>query len=165
MNAGDGNDTINVTGTTASGQIINIQGGSPTSNALASSDVLNITMSTAGTTAAAPGATPDAGLITSPDGTTGYSGIESFNLTGLAAGANTINVQGTHDNDTIALQLINGNRVWINDRAVYTFANYPTVNINGLFGDDKISVLPVGLVVSQRSMSQVEIRQPAMNWW
>lgn len=146
VNAGDGNDTINVSGTTASGQIINILGGSPTSNALGSSDILNITMSTAGTTAAAPGATPDAGLITSPDGTTGYSGIESFNLTGLAAGANTINVQGTHDNDTIALQLINGNRVWINDRAVYTFANYPTVNINGLFGDDKINILPIGLV-------------------
>ena len=146
VNAGDGNDTINLSGTTASNQVVNILGGAPTSNALGASDILNIAMSTAGTTAVAPGATPDAGLITSPDGTTAYSGIESFNLTGLAAGANTINVQGTHDNDTIALQFIAGNRVWINDRAVYTFSNYPTVNINGLFGDDKINVLPIGLV-------------------
>ncbi len=38
------------------------------------------------------------------------------------------------------------NRVWVNDRAVYTFASFVTVNINGLFGDDKLNVLPVGLV-------------------
>ena len=75
-----------------------------------------------------------------------YSGIEFFNVTG-AAGANTFNIQGTHDNDTIALQFLGGaNRVWVNDRAVYTFASFATVNINGLFGDDKLNVLPVGLV-------------------
>ncbi|MFO0943475.1 MAG: hypothetical protein U0930_22295 [Pirellulales bacterium] len=146
VDAGDGNDTTNVTGTTASGQQLSILGGSPTSNAGAVADVLNVTLATAGTTAAVPGSTPDAGVITNPDGNINYSGIEFFNVTG-AAGANTFNIQGTHDNDTIALQFLAGaNRVWVNNRAVYTFANYPIVNINGLFGDDKINVLPVGLV-------------------
>ena len=146
VNAGDGVDTINLSGTTNSGQIINITGGSPTSNAGVAADTLNITMLTAGTTAAVPGATPDAGVITSPDGNTFYSGIELFSLTG-AVGANTLNSQGTHNNDTMALQFLGGaNRIWINDRAVYTFANFATVNMNGLFGDDKINVLPIGLV-------------------
>ena len=146
IEAGDGNDTINVSGTTANAQVLTIAGGSPTSNAGAAADVLNVTLVTAGTTAAVPGATPDAGVITNPDGAINYSGIEFFNVTG-AAGANTFNIQGTHDDDTLALQFLGGaNRVWVNDRAVYTFANYATVNMNGLFGDDKINVLPVGLV-------------------
>ena len=104
-------------------------------------------MSIAGTTAAVSGATPDAGVITSPDGSTAYAGIEFFNLIGLVGGVNTLNSQGTHNRDTMALQFLGGaNRIWINDRAVYTFANYATVNLNGLFGDDKINVLPLGLV-------------------
>lgn len=146
VEAGDGNDTFNVSGTTANAQVLTIVGGSPTSNAGAVADILNVTLVTAGTTAAVPGATPDAGVITNPDGAINYSGIEFFNVIG-AAGVNTFNIQGTHDNDTMALQFLGGaNRVWVNDRAVYTFANYATVNMNGLFGDDKISVLPVGLV-------------------
>jgi len=36
-------------------------------------------------------------------------------------------------------------RVWVNNRAVVTFANFPTVNLNGQFGDDKFNVSPVGL--------------------
>ncbi len=143
---GDGNDLFNVSGTASAGQSLSIVGGSPTSNAGAVSDTLNLTMATAGTTAAVPGATPDAGVITNPDGNIVYSGLEFFNLTG-AAGANTLNAQGTHDNDTLALQFLGGaNRIWVNDRAVYTFTNYQTVNVNGLFGDDKFSVHPVGLV-------------------
>ncbi len=146
VDGANGNDTFNISGTAANGQSLQINGGNPTSNAGAVSDVLNVTLATLGTTAAVPGATPDAGVITNPDGAINYSGIEFFNVTG-AAGANTFNIQGTHDNDTIALQFLGGaNRVWINDRAVYTFANYATVNMNGLFGDDKINVLPVGLV-------------------
>ncbi len=143
---GDGNDIFNVSGTAVAGQSLSIVGGSPTSNAGAVSDTLNVTLATAGTTAAVPGATPDAGVITNPDGNIVYSGLEFFNLIG-AAGANTLNAQGTHDSDTLALQFLGGaNRIWINDRAVYTFTNYQTVNVNGLFGDDKFSVHPVGLV-------------------
>ncbi len=145
VDAGDGNDTINVSGTTAANQLLTILGGSPTSNAGTVADILNVTLATAGLAAAVPGATPDAGVINNPDGAINYAGIEFFNVTG-AAGANTFNIQGTHDNDTIALQFLGGaNRVWVNDRAVYTFASFQTVNINGLFGDDKINVLPVGL--------------------
>ena len=64
VDAGDGADVINVSGTTASAQLLQINGGSPTSNAGAVADVLNIALATAGTTAAAPGATPDA--VSSP---------------------------------------------------------------------------------------------------
>ena len=38
--------------------------------------------------------------------------------------------------------------MWVNDRAVVTFANYPTVNLNGQFGDDKFNVSPVGLAAT-----------------
>ncbi len=93
-----------------------------------------------------PGNAPDAGVINNPDGAINYTGIDFFNVNGAAAGANTFNIQGTHNNDTIALQFIGGNRVWVNERAVYTFATFATVNINGLFGDDKINVLPSALV-------------------
>ncbi len=146
VEAGDGNDTINVSGTAASGQLLTINGGLPTSNAGAVADTLNVTLATAGTTAAVPGNAPDAGVINNPDGAINYTGIDFFNVNGAAAGANTFNIQGTHNNDTIALQFIGGNRVWVNERAVYTFATFATVNINGLFGDDKINVLPSALV-------------------
>ncbi|MFO0943474.1 MAG: dockerin type I domain-containing protein [Pirellulales bacterium] len=146
VEGGDGNDVINVSGTSANGQLLTINAGSPTSNAGAAADVLNVILATAGTAAAVPGAAPDAGVITNPDGNINYSGVDFFNVTG-AAGANTFNIQGTHDNDTMALQFLGGaNRVWVNNRAVYTFASFATVNMNGLFGDDKINVLPVGLV-------------------
>ncbi len=141
VEAGDGNDTINVSGSTANGQQLTVLGGLPTSNAGAVADVLNVTLATAGATSAVPGATPDAGVITNPDGAINYTGIDFFNVTG-AGGASTFEARGTHNNDTIALQLLATlSRVWINDRAVYTFTNFPTVNINGLFGDDKINVL------------------------
>ena len=144
--AGDGNDTINISGTTNNSQALNVQGGSPSSNTGTTADTLNVTMTTAGTTAVAPGATPDAGVVTSPDGTTEFSGLEFVTVTGTAAGANTLNGQGTNGSDTMALQSLGGaNRIWVNDRAVVSFANYQTVNLNGLFGDDIFSVTPNGL--------------------
>ncbi len=142
VDGGDGNDLFNVSGSAANSQTLQIVGGNPTSNAGAVSDTLNVTLATAGTTAAAPGATPDAGVITNPDGAISYTGLEFFTLTG-AAGANVLNIQGTHDNDTIAVQNLGGqNRVWINNRAVYSFAAFQTLNVNALFGSDEISVTP-----------------------
>ncbi len=80
IEAGDGADVINVSGTTANGQLLLINGGSPTSNAGAVADVLNVTLATAGATAAVPGATPDAGVITNPDGAITYSASSSSML-------------------------------------------------------------------------------------
>ena len=134
--AGDGDDTINVSGTTTNSQVININGGDPTA-----SDTLTITMTTSGATTVSPGATPDAGVIATPDGSTTFSGIEAITVTGAAAGANTLTAQGTNANDTIAIQRIGGtDRVWVNNRAVVTFANYAIVNLNGIFGDDAFVV-------------------------
>src|SRR5262249_12483127 len=139
--AGDGDDTINVSGSTSNNQIININGGDPTA-----SDTLTVTMSTAGATSVLPGATPDAGVITSPNGSTTFSGIEAITVTGTATGTNILNTPGTNANDTIALQHTGGaDRISVNNRAVVTFANYATVNLDGLSGDDKINVSPVGL--------------------
>src|SRR5206468_1037867 len=36
-------------------------------------------------------------------------------------------------------------RVWVNNRAVVRFANYPIVNLDGQFGADQFSVSPAGL--------------------
>ena len=65
-------------------------------------------MATAGTTTVVPGATPDAGVINSPDGSTTFSGIEQITVTGLAGGANTLAMQGTNGHDTMALQHLGG---------------------------------------------------------
>ncbi len=72
IEAGEGNDTINVSGTTVNAQVLTINGGLPTSNAGAVADVLNVSLTTAGTTAAVPGADPDSGVITNPDGAINY---------------------------------------------------------------------------------------------
>ena len=84
--AGDGEDIINISGTTSGTQIINVDGGIPTANAVAS-DRLTITMSAAGTSGVVPGSTPDSGAVTSPNGQTNFSGIEFIVVTGTAAGA------------------------------------------------------------------------------
>ena len=45
------------------------------------------------------------------------------------------------------MQFLNAaNRIWVNDRAVVTFSNYQTVNLNGMFGDDTFSVSSSELV-------------------
>ncbi len=143
---GDGTDTFNVSGSTASSQGLTLLGSSPSSNAGAASDTLNLTLGTGGTTAIVPGATPDGGVITNPDGAVNFEGFELLGLTG-AAGANTLNIQGTHGADTIAVQFLGGaNRTWVNGRAVASFANFGTVTVNALFGDDAVSLSPVGLV-------------------
>ncbi len=150
VDGGDGTDTFNVTGTAVAGQILNILGGAPTANDINASDVIVLGLATNGTTSVAPGATIDSGTILNPDGNIEYSGIDFFKISG-AAGVNTLKIQGTHNNDTIALQRLASdgatfNRVWINDRAVFVFETFANVAINGLFGDDKINVHPAGLV-------------------
>src|SRR5947209_6012724 len=130
--AGDGADTINVSGTTANGQILNVKGGEPGTIDPAVSDSLNITMVTAGTTDVNEGASPDTGSVFSPDGTTEFSGIEAINLTGT--GADTVEAEATDGNDTIALSndagVVGGNEYYINNAAIIAFQGYSTANIN-----------------------------------
>src|SRR5262249_10280797 len=109
------------------------------------SDTLAITMSTTGVTQVAPGATPDAGVVGSPDGATTFSGIEFLNVFGTVGGANILIVNGTNGNDSIALQHFGLDRVFVNDRAPVGFGNSPTVTLPGRFGDDRFSITPVGL--------------------
>lgn len=75
-----------------------------------------------------------------------FTGVESISLSSRAQTPANIEVRGTDDNDTLALQFLGGsNRTWINDGAVLAFANFGGVTLTGRFGDDKFSVAPVGL--------------------
>ena len=129
MLAGQGSDLINVTGTGNTTSAIRVEGGDHNNG-----DLLTITNVTAGTTSVIPGATPDSRTVTSPNGTIQFDTMEFLQLN-AAGGNNFLNVQGTNDNDTFAIQNISGNSVWLNDRAVVNFTNYQTVNLF-LFGDD-----------------------------
>ena len=138
--SGDGNDTINVTGTGSSAFLV-VDGGLNTT-----SDTLVVTNLTAGTTTYTPGSTSDSGTLATPDGGIQLLGTELISIAGSAAG-DTLTANGTHGNDTIALQFLGGaNRIWINGQSVISFSSFGTVNLNGRFGDDKINVLPIGLV-------------------
>lgn len=142
----EGADTFAVSGTAFSAQALNVDGGAPTSNSASAADTLAVNLTTAGATTLAPGATPDSGAITNPDGAIGFSGFEFLTVTG-SAGVNSLTIQGTHANDTMTLQPVGGtNRAWINDRAVTSFSGFSTVNFNGLLGDDLLEVTPAGLL-------------------
>ena len=74
-----------------------------------------------------------------------FFGLEFVSLTGNGANS-TVQVDGTHGDDAIAAANLNAaDRVWVNDRAVVSFATYGTLVLNGRFGDDTISVSPVAL--------------------
>jgi uncharacterized repeat protein (TIGR01451 family) len=140
VNAGLGDDFINVSGS-AGPQSLVVDGGLPTA-----SDTLTITNGITGTTTVSPGSTPDAGVISNNDGAVTFAGIELISIIS-ADPTDNITFQGTHDNDTIALQRLGGaNRVWVNDRAVVSFTNFDDVTLQGRFGDDSFSVTPTGLV-------------------
>ena len=137
---GDGNDTINVTGTGSTAFLV-VDGGLNSAN-----DSVSVTNSTAGTTTFTPGTLFDAYTLGTPDGAIDILGTELVTLNGAAAG-DTLTANGTHGNDTIALQFLGGaNRIWLNASPVVSFTSFGTVNMNGRFGDDKFNVLPVGLV-------------------
>jgi hypothetical protein len=138
IDAGSADDFINVTG---SGGIPNllIDGGVQAS---AAGD--RVTVTTSGTATVTPGATPDAGTIGSNTGNVNFVRIEEVNLTAAVA-TDDIRVRGTEGDDSIALQNLGGNRVWVNDRAVVTFSGFDGVILDGRFGSDSISVTSVGL--------------------
>jgi Ca2+-binding RTX toxin-like protein len=137
--AGLGSDTINVSG--IGGLALSVHGGQPDVG-----DLLTITNTAAGTTTVSPGATVDAGVVTTPDGVVAFEAVESINVIGNGA-VDTLTTQGTNGPDQIALQFLGGgNRVWVDGRTVISFSGFGTVNLQGRFGDDKFSVAPVGLV-------------------
>ena len=148
VNADAGNDTITVSGTFGVASSLLVDGGGP-DNSSGGNDRL-IVNSVAGITTVSPGSTPDAGTVDVPAAGSAedvnFAKLENLTVNGTGA-ADTIVFNGTHDNDTIALQNLGGNNlVWINDRAVVTFTTFGIVNLSGRFGDDKINVHPVGLV-------------------
>jgi hypothetical protein len=139
--AGLGDDTITVTG--SGGPSLAVDGGGPTG-----SDTLEIIYATPGaTTTVEPGSTPDSGVVrNAADGDVSFEGISLVSLTSADPDDDLV-IQGTNDNDTMALQFLAGaNRAWVNDRAVVAFAGYDEVTLQGRFGSDTFSVHPVGLV-------------------
>jgi hypothetical protein len=137
---GSGTDRVNVSGT-AGPASLTVNGG-----AVPAADTLTVTNSTAGTTTVVPGATPDAGTVQTPDGNVGFTGMTLVTLAGAAA-SDTLVAKGTNSADNMALQFLGGaNRIWVNSQAVVSFSSFGAVTLQGLFGDDKFSVIPVGLV-------------------
>ncbi len=134
-----GNDTVNIVNRANGTLRVNVDGG-------LGNDTVGVRNTTAGVTTYTPGNSTDSGSITTPNGTVQLLGTELISLTGAVAG-DTLTANGTHDNDTMALQFLGGaNRIWINAQSVISFSTFGTVNLSGRFGDDKINVLPVGLV-------------------
>ncbi len=143
--AGQGADTINVTGAQAGGVALTVDGGQPSGLPGASGvDTMNVTNTTAGTTVYAPGATDDSGTITTPDGALPFYGLEVANITSFQA-SDTITAHGTNGPDQITLLNNGANRIWVNNQTVIGFTAFGTVNLQGRFGEDRFSVTPVGL--------------------
>src|SRR5581483_11162039 len=136
--AGGGDDTINVSGT--GGPVLTLDGGLHSNG-----DTLNIFNTTAGSSTVTPGATGDAGVVSTPDGDIAFLAVEALAIT-ATAGTDTLNVLGTNGNDSSTLQDIGGkDTVWVNDRAPVSFSAFETLNLNANNGDDQISVTPTGL--------------------
>ena len=133
-----GNDTINVSG--SGGPALSVDGGLNTT-----SDILTITNTAGGTTTVTPGTSNDSGFVENTDGSVSFAAIESLKINGTGVG-DTLVVLGTDDTDQMALQNVAGvNRATLNHQVPVNFASFGTVTLDGGFGDDKISVSPVGL--------------------
>ena len=143
--AGLGADTINVTGAQSSGVALTVDGGQPSGlPGAAAVDTMNVANSTAGTTVYSPGATDDSGTITTPDGAIPFYGLEVAKVAAFQA-SDIITAHGTNGPDQVALLNNGENRIWVNNQTVIGFTAFGTVNLQGRFGDDLISVTPVGL--------------------
>ena len=155
VSGGLGNDIFNVSGT--GGPALTVDGGLPstldggTPTAPTNSDKLNIANTLTGTTTVRPGATPDAGVIVTPDGTTSFLGIENISLTG-ASSTDSLVVDGTTGDDLIDLYAFvpaagpNVNTASVNNDAPVTFSSFGPVVLDGISGNDTFNVSPVGLV-------------------
>ncbi|WP_146522014.1 dockerin type I domain-containing protein [Stieleria varia] len=152
-----GADTLNFTPDTANANglqnvTINYDGGDPVA-----SDIL-IVNANAGARIT-QGVDSTSGLVDQLGagvGNVNYINTELLNVTSATA-ASTLTVRGTHDEDAIAFAptaTANEARVWINDGTVITAnsgganANFGTVSVQGRFGDDTFSVVPVAGVAA-----------------
>ncbi len=150
VSSGDGNDTINVTGTIDNGQLLNVQGRASGALDPQASDTLNITMSAAGFTEITQAASVDSGeVLDTPTGgattITEFSGIQNIGVVGLAGGTNEIQADGTDSNDTITLSNDGGGNEYYVNSSLIVFYNFQTADIAGNFGDDIIKVAPTTL--------------------
>jgi hypothetical protein len=141
----DGDDTFTVDLSTLDpGGVttVVVDGGQPTA-----SDVVNLTVTAAGTVTQGADAQSGVAIDVADGQELHFSGLENLNID--AAGAGTLTVRGTDDNDTFAAQPVTApqGRVWINDGTVITFnnaaANFNLLTLDGRFGDDIFSVSPI----------------------
>ena len=144
VQAGDGSDTVNVSRTTSNTQIFNINGGDPTAG-----DTLTVTMSTNGTTTVVAAHLPTRASSTArtvrlPSPASKLSPSPAprrLRPTSSPSMAPTATIPSPCSGWGLGSRLVN-------NRAVVTFANYGTVNLNGQFGEDTFSVTPVGLAAA-----------------
>ncbi|HVX13123.1 MAG TPA: DUF4214 domain-containing protein [Pirellulales bacterium] len=135
IDSGLGADTVNVTGNAGpNGPGLTIAGGQAPANLS-----LNVTGSTAGTYEVFPGSTPDQGSLTTPGGPISFSGVSTILLTATGAANDQLNVFGTDGNDVITQDESGIN---VNADAPIGFANFTSVNLFGIYGDDRFDVAP-----------------------
>ncbi len=145
--AGLGDDRIEVTGTT--GPALTVDGGeSSTGDRLVMISIENVADFNY-----APGQANDSGALTMDTSVTQFVGIEAITLdAGLGAGANaadnvTINGTSAANQIRFAAHATNADEatVWVDARpaiALRQFTNASNVTVNGLLGDDVITVAP-----------------------
>ncbi|MGA2501219.1 MAG: hypothetical protein ABSH20_26060, partial [Tepidisphaeraceae bacterium] len=143
VNTGAGTDVVNVSGTSGPASLTVNGGATPRT------DTLNVSNGVAGTTTIVPGTTPDAGTVqtNTTDGNVAFTGMRLVSVLGFGpAAGNTLVANGTNGPNTLALQRLGGSdTVWVDSQAPVIFSAFGTVTLNGLFGDDKFNVYPVGL--------------------
>lgn len=148
-----GNDVISVTG--SGGPALTVDGGLPPASQGGVMDVLSIIKNLAGETRVIPGATPDSGVVDSPDGAVSFLGIERVELIGRGAAGEALVIQGTQAPDVITAAFRNGaNEAAVNDRAVVAFDQFLVLRLEGLSGNDTFDVWPVGM----SAVSLVDVR-------
>ena len=91
--------------------------------------------------AAKSASVPNPAALFDSSGNVSFVAMEIISMTGDGTG--TLTVNGTNANDAITQT---GNNITVNNGAAVVFTAYPTLTLNGLNGDDTVSVQPSGLV-------------------
>jgi hypothetical protein len=139
----DGTDTILVSGTTANGQILSVDGGLPEAGGSGVGDTLAVTTLTPGTTTIVPGSLNNNGVVETPDGLIGFVSIENIHFTGNGAGpgapGSNLTVQGSNEDDQFTVE---NNTVAVSDLPTVTISGVGVLLLQGLGGSDSFSVSP-----------------------
>ena len=134
----DGDDTIDVVPVAGINTVV--EAGGPTA-----SDTLNVAV--AANARVTQGADSTSGTVDQTGGgDIDYTGVELLDISSATVGSD-LTIQGTHDNDTIAVGALGAfTAAWINDGTVIRYnplvLNFDAVIVNGRFGSDTFSVTP-----------------------